>query len=205
MREKADLKCWIKDNVSWDQYFFSNSKTLQWSYPSVWAVHKTAYCTGKFSVNYELSNTEHHGYISSTMHCIHDVLSSSRCPETNWFLFWHGVSYVFQQTNGMVSYSILPNSLPTTLHTSRRYVLLFWATDSIVKQLSSHQWLAAIAMLHGPPVAVWTGLESLTIFTWYSGKRYKAVGSTTDLNHTLMTSWSLLYIMVCIATPHEGT
>jgi hypothetical protein len=74
-----------------------------------------------------------------------------------------------------------------------------------LNKLSSHQWWAAIGKLHGPPVAFWTGLVSLTIFKWYSGKRHKALGSTINLHHTLMTSCNLLYITVCIATQHEGT
>jgi hypothetical protein len=43
----------------------------------------TAYCTGKISEYYDISNIEHHGWIGSTMHYIHDVLGSSRCPETD--------------------------------------------------------------------------------------------------------------------------
>jgi hypothetical protein len=47
----------------------------------------TVYCTGKISENYRLSNAEHHGCTGCTMHYIHDVLGSSHCPETDWFLF----------------------------------------------------------------------------------------------------------------------
>jgi hypothetical protein len=139
------------------------------------------------------------------MHYIHDVLGSSRCPETDWFLF----SSVCRRFPSKITDWCLTQSVP--IHCPPHFTLVedtYSYSEPLTASLNklfSHQWLAAIGKLHGPPVAVWTGLVSLTIFTWYSGKKYKALGSVIDLNHTLMTSWSLLFIMVCIATPHEGT
>jgi len=52
----------------------------------------TAYCIGKISENYKLSNTEHHGYTGGTLHYIHDVPGSSRCPETVYFVLARFVS-----------------------------------------------------------------------------------------------------------------
>jgi hypothetical protein len=165
----------------------------------------TAYCTGKISENYEVSNTEHHSCIGSTMHYIHDVLGSRRCPERNWFLFSTAcLTFSSKVTEWCLTQSF-PNHCPplfTPIENTYSYPEPLTAS---LNKLSSHQWLAAIGKLHGPPVAVWTGLVSLAFFTWYSGIRYKALGSTIDLNHTLMTSWSLLYIIVRIATPHERT
>jgi len=69
----------------------------------------TAYCIGKSSENYKLSNTEHHGHIDSTFHYIHDVPGSSRCPQTVLFRF----STVCLRISNKITECCLIQSFPT--------------------------------------------------------------------------------------------
>ena len=97
----------------------------------------TAYCTGKISENYKLSNTEHHGCTGSTMHYIHDVLGSSHCPETDWLLFSTLCLRFYSKITEWCVIQSFPTHCPWLIHTSRRYVPLFWATDSAFNPLNA--------------------------------------------------------------------
>jgi len=81
-REKADLILYLEINISFLIPKRCN-EVIQVSEKYI----TTAYCTGKISLDYKLSNTENHGCVGSTMHYIHDFLGSSRYPETGWFCF----------------------------------------------------------------------------------------------------------------------
>jgi hypothetical protein len=104
----------------------------------------TAYCIGKISEDYKFSNTEHHCHIGSTLHYIHKVPDSSRCPQTVLFRF----STVCLRISSKITECCLTRSFPThcpPLFTpvEDTYSYAEPLTASLNK-LSSHQCLATI-------------------------------------------------------------